>query len=86
MAVSDGMLAMVMAVGLLYIFMFNHRIRWVRMVGAVIIIIVSGALGIVEDTIIMYTLFLVNLVICGLRFVSEVTMLPSKKRNARGWF
>lgn len=72
MALTDGMVGILAILGLFYWKLYNHPVRWVRMVGCIAIIIVSGAFGLVEDTAIMYVIFLGNLIVAGLKFIEDV--------------
>lgn len=75
MAISDEFLAIVVSVGIMYLFLYNHKTRWVRMLGSFGIIIVALGAGVVADEIEMYIFFLVNLMVGGYRFVMEVASL-----------
>lgn len=86
MAVTDAMLGLTLAVVLLYITMYNHKKRVWRMVGCVAIIVVTGALGAVEDSLVMYSVFLVNLMVCGLRLINDVSMIVQKGKKRKSWF
>lgn len=77
MALTDGFIAVIIAIGLGYYFLYKHPIRWVRMVGCFAIMIVAVGLGVVEDTIPMFILMSINLLVAGLKFVFDVGELLS---------
>lgn len=86
--VTNDFLAMLVALIVLYAFMYKHPTRWVRMAGCFAIIITSIGLGIIEDSIPMYILMMVNLMIAGLRFiqdVSQLTDLNNKDKTKIRW-
>lgn len=72
MALTDPFVAIVIAIMLLYHFLYKHPIRWVRMSGCFAIIIVSVGFGIIENTVPMFILMSVNMMIAGLKFIFDV--------------
>lgn len=75
MALTDGFIAVVIALGLLYFFMYNHKTRWIRMVGCFAIMIVGVGLGAIADTVPMFILMSINLLIAGLKFIMDVASM-----------
>ena len=72
MALTDGFLAIVIALGLIYYFMFCNPIRWVRIAGCFGVIVVSIGFGAIADTLPFFILMMVNFMIGGLKLAIEV--------------
>lgn len=83
MAVSNEMLAGLASLAIIYWLFFNNRTRWIRMVGAVLIVVVAGVFGMVADNATMYVLFLVNLLVGTLKLVSLTSTVVF---NTKEWF
>lgn len=75
MALTDGFIAMIIALGITYYFLFTSPTRWKRMAGAVGVILIGVSLGTVEDTIPMFVLSMINLGIGLMKLAEEVATL-----------
>lgn len=77
--ISNELVAIVIATALIYYYLYNHPTRWVRMTGCVGIMLVPLTLVAVQDSVIMYVLWLVNLMIGGIKFTTEVAeIIPTR--------
>jgi len=72
MEISNGMIAMVIGVILTYIFLLKNNQRLWRMCGALLIIVLGISFVVIEDTIPMFLLASVCIVIGGITFIKEV--------------
>lgn len=73
--VSVEFASITIAILLAYIFFYWEPTRWKRMVGCFGIMILSVGLGAVADTIPLFILMAINLMIAGLKFIEDVGKL-----------
>lgn len=75
--VSVEFASVTIAILMLYLFLYFNEIRWKRMVGCFAIMIVSIGLGVVADSIPMFILMSVNMLIVLLKFIEDIGELLS---------
>lgn len=56
-----------------YLYLFSHPIRWVRLIATIGIMVLSLEIGILTESLIAYSFFGINLIICGIKLTEELS-------------
>jgi len=60
-----------------YLYLFDHRVRWVRIIGCTGIMMLGLFAGYISNDIIMYVFFGMNFIIATIKLIDEIVALTS---------
>lgn len=69
--VSVEFASIIISIMMMYLFLYNNKTRWIRIAGCFGIMITSIGLGVIADTIPLFILMTVNLLIALLKVIEE---------------
>ena len=72
MALTDGMIGLILAEIALYYFLYNNKVRLWRICGAIGVALLPIFLVMIEDSAVMYAIWMVNLLIGLIKLIQEV--------------